>query len=148
MSRKISVGVAILEQHAKDPEGIIRSIDGVLAHMFREARPVYISLPTDLVNYPVSSTPLQKPLDTSHPLNDKDAQESCLEAITAKVDQAKDPIIIVDACAIRHDVLTEVHNLIDASGLSVFVTPMGKSAVDEGHPQFGGVSNLASTKFL
>jgi len=52
---------------------------------------------------------------------------------------AKNPVILVDACAIRHRVLEEVHDLIDKTGLPVFVTPMGKGAVNETHKNYGGV---------
>lgn len=40
---------------------------------------------------------------------------------------------------VRHRVLEEVHDLIEKTGLPVFVTPMGKGAVNEEHPNFGGV---------
>jgi pyruvate decarboxylase len=52
---------------------------------------------------------------------------------------AKNPVILIDACAIRHRALDEVHDLVEASGLPTFVTPMGKGAVNEGHKNFGGV---------
>lgn len=52
---------------------------------------------------------------------------------------AKKPVILVDACAIRHKVLNEVHDLVVSSGLPTFVAPMGKGAVDETHKNYGGV---------
>jgi pyruvate decarboxylase len=52
---------------------------------------------------------------------------------------AKNPVILVDACAVRHRVLDETHDLIRKSNLPVFVTPMGKSAVDETLSNYGGV---------
>jgi pyruvate decarboxylase len=52
---------------------------------------------------------------------------------------AKNPIILVDSCAIRHRVLGEVHDLVEKSGLPVFVAPMGKGAINETHPNYGGV---------
>ena len=42
--------------------------------------------------------------------------------------------IVVDACAVCHRVLDEVHGLIDRTGLLVLVTLMGKGAVNETDP--------------
>ncbi|KAF3316437.1 Pyruvate decarboxylase 1 [Orbilia oligospora] len=44
-----------------------------------------------------------------------------------------------DACAIRHRVVEEVHDLIDKSQLPAFVTPMSKGDIDETNSRFGGV---------
>jgi len=56
-----------------------------------------------------------------------------------KIKAAKDPLILVDACTIRHGVVKETRQLVESSGLPVYSTPMGKSAIDEGYKQFGGV---------
>lgn len=48
-------------------------------------------------------------------------------------------MILVDACAVRHRVMDEVHELMDKSLLPTFVTPMSKSSIDETNPRFGGV---------
>ena len=62
-----------------------------------------------------------------------------MEVVLKYLLKAQNPIILVDACAIRHRVLDEVHDLIEKTGLPVFVTPMGKGAVNETHPNYGGV---------
>jgi pyruvate decarboxylase len=53
--------------------------------------------------------------------------------------KSKNTVIIADACAIRHRVLDELHELIDKTKLPTFVSPMGKGSVNETHPAFGGV---------
>jgi len=55
------------------------------------------------------------------------------------INNAKKPVILVDACAIRHRVIPEVHALVKKSNFPTFVSPMGKSAVNEEHPNYGGV---------
>jgi pyruvate decarboxylase len=52
---------------------------------------------------------------------------------------AKSPVILVDAGALRHRALEEVHDFVEASGLPTFVAPMGRGAVNETHKNFGGV---------
>ncbi|UZJ56763.1 hypothetical protein CBS101457_006083 [Exobasidium rhododendri] len=139
MSKKISIAVVKLEDFKDDPIGAVKSLDRALTIGFREARPIYVSLPTDLVKFAVPSKGLDTPLDTAVADNDKKAEEACLRDVLARINAAKDPVIIVDACAIRHDVLQETDDLINSSGFAVYTTPMGKGAVDEEHAQFGGV---------
>lgn len=100
---------------------------------------MYIALPTDLVYAKVSDKRLSMPIDTSTPSNDENVERVVLEEIISRVRKSKDPIILADACAIRHFVVSETHELVDKSGLPVFASPMGKTAVDEQHPQYGGI---------
>lgn len=139
MSRKISISVVKLENHFDDPIFAAKAVDRSLTIGFRTARPIYISLPTDMVNIKVPFKLLETPLDITPLENEKESEANCLQQVISRINSAKDPIIIVDACAVRHDVLQETHDLVDSSGFSVFVTPMGKSAIDEGHDQFGGI---------
>ncbi|KAI5307304.1 Pyruvate decarboxylase 1 [Ascosphaera pollenicola] len=57
----------------------------------------------------------------------------------AALEKAKNPVILVDACAVRFRCLEEVNDLVKKSGFPTFVAPMGKGAVDETLPNFGGV---------
>lgn len=139
MSKKISISVAKLEDHVDDPTFTVKALDRTLTIGFRTARPVYISLPTDMVNIKVPSRPLETPLDIEPLKNEEQSEADCLKQVMNRINLAKDPIIIVDACAIRHDVLQETLDLVDSSGFSIFATPMGKSAIDEGHAQYGGI---------
>lgn len=52
---------------------------------------------------------------------------------------AKAPVLLIDAGAIRHDAVDVVHSLVQRSGLPTFVAPMGRGAVDETLPNFGGI---------
>lgn len=80
------------------------------------------------------------------PANDEQIEKVVLDEIVNRVRKAHDPIILVDACTIRHFVVEETHKLVDESGLPVFSSPMGKTAIDEQHRQYGGiyVGNLTS----
>jgi pyruvate decarboxylase len=140
MSRKISVGLVKLEDFMSDLPAAISTLDRALTKGVLEARPVYVSLPTDMVNVKVPSKSLQTSLPYDLKPNEEDAEQSCLDIVLEQIKKAKDPVIIVDACAIRHGVVMETLELVESSGLTVFSTPMGKSAINETHPQFGGVS--------
>jgi len=137
MSARISVAHTRLRVNGS--MDIPAEIDRVLQQAIFKARPVYIALPTEVVPAKISAERLHKPLETTPPPNNEEAETAALEDLVKHVGQADDPLIIVDACSIRHFVLDEVRELVDKSGLPFVHTPMGKSALDEQHPQCAGV---------
>ncbi|KAF4463259.1 pyruvate decarboxylase [Fusarium albosuccineum] len=135
MSSQISCNVAKLNK----PSEIAEQIDTAIRTCWLRSRPVYIMLPTDMVQEKVEGERLQTPIDLSEPENDPENEDFVVEEILKAMYAATRPVILVDACAIRHRVVEEVHQLIDKLELPVFVTPMGKGAVNEDHPNYGGV---------
>lgn len=135
MSAAISCSVARLT----DPHDAATLIDSAIRECWVRSRPVYIALPTDIVAAKVNGDRLKTPIDLSLPENDPEKEDYVVDVVLKYLEKAKNPVILVDACAIRHKVLAEVRNLVEASGLPTFVTPMGKGAVNEAHKNFGGV---------
>jgi len=114
-------------------------IDHAIQQCWLQSQPVYITLPTDIVQKKVEGERLKTPIDLSYPTNNPDKEDYVVDVVLKYLEAAKNPIILVDACAIRHNVLEEVHGLVSKTNLPVFVTPMGKGAVDETHENYGGV---------
>lgn len=135
MNKEITCAMAKLTS----PEEAATLIDNALRECWIQSRPVYITLPTDIVQKKIEGERLKTPLDLQFPTNNADKEDYVVDVVLKYLQAAKNPVILVDACAIRHRVLEEVHALIDKTGLPVFVTPMGKSAVNETHPSYGGV---------
>ncbi|KAF5022768.1 hypothetical protein F66182_5183 [Fusarium sp. NRRL 66182] len=135
MSSQISCNVAKLNK----PSEIAEQIDTALRTCWIRSRPVYIMVPTDMVQEKVEGARLDTPIDMSEPKNDPGNEDFVVDEILKAMYAAKRPVILVDACAIRHRVVDEVHQLVDKLDLPVFVTPMGKGAVNEDHPNYGGV---------
>ncbi|EMR82182.1 hypothetical protein ACHAPC_008654 [Botrytis cinerea] len=135
MSKEISCAMAKIN----DPHEAAALIDHTLQQCWVHSQPVYITLPTDMVQKKVEGERLKTPIDLSLPSNDPDKEDYVVDVVLKYLEAAKNPIILVDACAIRHRVIPEVHGLIEKTGLPVFVTPMGKGAVDETSENYGGV---------
>jgi pyruvate decarboxylase len=135
MSAQISCNVAKLNK----PSEIAEQIDTALRTCWLRSRPVYIMVPTDMVQEKVEGARLDTPIDLSEPQNDPGNEDFVVDEILKAMYAAQRPVILVDSCAIRHRVVKEVHQLIDKLDLPVFVTPMGKGAVNEDHPNYGGV---------
>ena len=135
MNREITCAMAKLTC----PDDAVSLIDYALQQCWIQSRPVYITLPTDIVKKKVEGERLKTPIDLHFPANEQARENYCVDVVMKYLHEAKNPIILVDACAIRHRVLDEVHDLVEKTQLPVFVTPMGKGAVNEDHKSFGGV---------
>ncbi|EFX00900.1 pyruvate decarboxylase [Grosmannia clavigera kw1407] len=135
MSSSVSCEVAKLQR----PVEIADQIDHTLRECWVRSRPVYIMLPTDMVQQKVEGDRLRTPIRLTDPRNDREREDFVVDIVLNALHEAQNPVILVDACAIRHRALEEVHDLIEKTQLPVFVTPMGKGAVNESHATYGGV---------
>ncbi|KAH8104669.1 pyruvate decarboxylase [Cristinia sonorae] len=115
-------------------------IDRVLTDCVVAARPVYLMLPTDVVHEKIPAKRLKTPLNKEPPENDAETEQFVLDEIMKLIKQAdEDVVILVDACAIRHNVKHEVAELVKKSGFPVYAAPMGKTAIPESYERYGGI---------
>lgn len=115
-------------------------IDRVLTDCIVSGRPVYLTLPTDVAYEKISTTRLQTPLNREPPQNDPDIEASVVENIYKLVKGTRgDVAVLIDACAIRHRIKGELREFLDKTQFPVYAAPMGKTAIDEDHPRYGGV---------
>ncbi|KAL3230643.1 Pyruvate decarboxylase isozyme 1 [Nakaseomyces bracarensis] len=135
MSANISETTAMVTDISTAPA----EIDRCIRTTYITQRPVYLGLPANLVDLKVPAKLLETPIDLSLKPNDPEAESEVVETILNLIREAKNPVILADACASRHDVKAETKKLIDATQFPSFVTPMGKGSIDEQHPRFGGV---------
>lgn len=135
MSNNISQTTSFISDLNSAPS----EIDRCIREAYVNQRPVYLGLPANLVDLMVPASLLDTPVDLSLKPNDPDAQDEVITTVVDLIDKAQNPVILVDACALRHDCKGEVAQLVDETQFPVYVTPMGKSAVNELHPRFGGV---------
>lgn len=105
-----------------------------------QARPVYLTLPSDMASEKVSAKRLKVPLSRTPPPNDPEVEGSVLDKISEAIGEAESNIVIlVDACVVRHDVQDEVRDLATATRFPVYAAPMGKTAISEEYDRHGGV---------
>ncbi|KAF2641627.1 pyruvate decarboxylase [Massarina eburnea CBS 473.64] len=135
MSAEISCAVSMLNDHHE----AATLIDHAITECVLKSRPVYIGLPSDIVTKKVDGDRLKTPLDLSFPPNDPEKEDYVVDVVLKYLREARNPVILVDACAIRHRALTETSEFIIKTGIPAFVAPMGKGAIDETLPNYGGV---------
>jgi len=115
-------------------------IDRILTDCITRARPVYLTLPSDMASEKVPAERLKNPLSRTPPKNDPEVEGVVLDEIIKAIGEAESNIIIlVDACVIRHDAQDEVKDLVTATRFPVFSSPMGKTAVSEEYDRYGGI---------
>ncbi|KAL6946879.1 Pyruvate decarboxylase 1 [Hanseniaspora vineae] len=135
MSANISETTAMVTDLAAAPA----EIDRCIRTTYITQRTVYLGLPANIVDLMVPAKLLETPIDLSLKPNDADAEKEVVDTVLELIAEAKTPVILADACASRHNVKPELKELINATQFPSFVTPMGKGAIDEQHPRFGGV---------
>ena len=131
MSSHISSAVGILKKNSDWTS----EIDRVLTVALTECRPVYLTLPTDLVHAKVSDEPLREkklPRPHSAPVLEeqeqeiKDAQSDvlkhCIAEISERFEMSKNPVVVVDICADRFGCGPELKKLVEATGVRFFAS--------------------------
>lgn len=154
MSAPISASMASLTTGPTGTAVLPFEVDRVLRVALTECKPVYLTFPTNLHHVKVPSAGLNTPLPHPHsaPLTPEivikerisDAEvERELELVVDEIqhlfEASHDPVVLVDACAERFGVETEVEKLVAGTGVKFFTTPMAKGVLDESHEMFGGV---------
>jgi pyruvate decarboxylase len=139
MARSVTVAQANLVD-----EGIAcAEIDRVLAECVRQSRPVYIELPTDMVNVPVDCGRIDVPIDLSLAGDAAEAAEAAedevLKRLLTRISAAKQPFLIIDGFCARYDIFTEIEELVKLLGWPTTSTPFGKSCINETLPNFHGI---------
>ncbi|CCD22409.1 alpha-keto acid decarboxylase family protein NDAI_0A02510 [Naumovozyma dairenensis CBS 421] len=135
MSSNISETTAMLTDITAAPA----EIDRCIRTTYIAQRPVYLGIPANFFDLKVPANLLNTPIDLSLHENEPEAEKEALGMVLELVKKSKNPIIVVDACASRHDVKAETNKLIELTQFPTFVTPMGKGAINEQHPRYGGV---------
>ncbi|GAA6014248.1 hypothetical protein JCM10207_006146 [Rhodosporidiobolus poonsookiae] len=150
-----SRGITCAQAFLTSADNAAQEIDRVLLAALTHARPAYLTLPTDLVFAPVDKKRLETPVIPSKvgfenqnllPTGKKVEEEEVrrLDFVVGEIERlwekAKNPIVLIDACTIRFGVGHLVRDLIKATGVKFYTTPMGRTAIDEDPANgFGGV---------
>jgi TPP-dependent 2-oxoacid decarboxylase len=129
---RLTAAQAVLD----DPETATREIDRVLEAALRLKRPVYLELPRDLVDAEAEVHPRSpRPPAASDP----GALAAALAEATDRLRAARRPVLVLGVEAQRFGLVDEVLRLVEATGMPVAETLLGKSAIDNDHPRYIGL---------
>jgi len=129
----ITVASILLDDPAKAPE----RIDAALSRCLAEKRPIYIEIPADMVDRPCAEPgPFSPP---AAPPSDPDALAEAVDEVMRLLEGAENPVVLAGVELHRYGLLDSFDRLVDASGLPVATTLLGKTVISEHHPQAIGV---------
>ena len=111
-------------------------IDRTIAACLRERRPVYIEIPSDMVNQPC---PISETVDLPpSPIIDNRALSEAVEESVELLEKAQSPVILAGVELHRYGLATQLKDLLEKTGYPFATTLLGKSILTEMHPQFIG----------
>jgi indolepyruvate decarboxylase len=126
--------------HARlTPRNAAGEIDRLIVTAWREKRPVYMELPSDIACLDIEVP--AGPLALAEPPSDPERLASCIAAIAGRLSVATSPAILVDADADRFGVASDLMELAKKMQASVAVINAAKSVIDETFPYYLGIYN-------
>ncbi|KAI9292252.1 pyruvate decarboxylase [Neoconidiobolus thromboides FSU 785] len=132
-----------------DGNDVQNSIDTLLKKCIFYSKPVYISLPTDICNIELEFdlAPINyynNEIYNSNILNNNNCDNNTIEneilnEIVDLVQKSKSPVILSDACILRHNCKKEFEEFCNIINIPVVISPMGKGSFDENSLNYMGV---------
>ncbi|KAK5998051.1 Pyruvate decarboxylase [Cladobotryum mycophilum] len=133
MSAELSCATAVL----KESHNAVSEIDRVLNAMMYHSQPGYIGISEDVAFTKIPIGALETaPIARALPRGPQD--DMAIAEIVARLEAAKSPVIIVDGGAARREWTPHVESLVQVLPIPHFVTILGKGAINEENPLFGG----------
>lgn len=103
--------VTVAQANLNDPRTAATEIDRVLRECWIQKRPVYIRLPTCMVNFKLPRSRLEISVDLELPVNDIEIEDYIVTSILELLYKARRPVILSDVGVARHQVSNR-HNML------------------------------------
>ena len=129
--------VTVAQADLSDPETAPILIDQTLQQCMLQSRPVYLTLPMDMALVKVAFPGKAISLET--PSHCKTTEEHVLEALIENLQNAKQPLLLVDGFTARFGVREEVNELVRMTGIPTLTTPFGNGLVNTSLPNYHGI---------
>lgn len=130
--------VTAAQAHLVDEHDAPYMIDEVITACLRKSQPVYIDLPCDMVAKEVDASRLNSSL-TANAKPGNGAFEPLLETIQEKLQNSKQPLLLVDSGhGVRH-LKQEINAFVEKSGIPTLAMPSGNGMVSHSLTNFYGV---------
>ena len=126
------------------PRNAAAEIDRLILTAWREKRPVYLELPSDITHLEIEVP--AEPLTLADSPSDPERLESAIAAIADRLSAAEAPAILVDADAARFGVTAELMALAEKMQVPVAVAIAAKAVIDESFPYYIGIYNGAASE--
>lgn len=124
-----------------DVKSAADQIDYVITQVAKNCKPGYLYLPADMVHKQLDADRLNTPLNLEITNDDLDQEDLVVKEVLEAIYASKNPVIVADTLAERHQAVSMVRELVDKTKFWSFNSSMGKGIVNENHPSYIGVYN-------
>jgi pyruvate decarboxylase len=118
-------------------------LDWVLRECVVRGGPVYVEVPTDMVNVRVDRGRLERGIDLTPTGEERgkreEAEERVLDSLLRRISSAKQPFLMIDGFVARYSFFARIEALVRILGWPTTSTPFGKSCIDETLPNFHSI---------
>lgn len=121
-----------------DLENAAQEIARVVREVKKCKRPGYIEIPFDLVDQEIT-IPSDIYKEEPAEISDKEVLETCVQELTTKINNAKQPVILAGEELQRFGLTDIVSELAKTHNIPIAATLMGKSVVRETNPLYLGI---------
>lgn len=130
------------------PENAAAEIDRIILTAWRQKRPVYMELPSD-ISYLVIDVP-ESPLRLEMIPSDRENLRACSEMIVERLHSAKSPALLLDIDAMRFGISEQIVELAERFQMRVAILNCSKGAFPETSSRFvgtyGGAASAPATR--
>ena len=119
-----------------NPETAPAFVDEAIEECLARMRPVYVELPSDMVDVKVSSQTLGSAI---WPIRELVSMEATITSILEKLYHAHRPLILVDGLATRYGIFEELTEFARVTKVPMMRLQAGGGAIDETMPAYRGV---------
>ncbi|HLA57797.1 MAG TPA: thiamine pyrophosphate-binding protein, partial [Puia sp.] len=130
MSEPVVCAMAVMT-----PQNVAMETERLIAEALYHRRPVYMSFPADYANQPVASSASPIPAPESNPQFLKAAVDSIVDVVS----KSTSPCFLPGILLARTGTQKAMEEVVDRSGLPFATMFMGKSVLDEHHPNYIGM---------
>lgn len=128
-----------------DPSTAGFKIDAALEAMLFHKQPIYIELPRDIADKPISYD-VYRQGTPSHPPTDQQNLDESIKEVVEWIKSAKNPVILAGVQLSRFDLGLELLKFAEKANIPIATTLLAKSVVNERHPLFMGIYSGVSSK--
>ncbi|KAJ4248490.1 hypothetical protein NW762_012828 [Fusarium torreyae] len=129
--------VTVAQADLLDPATAGDLIDLTLRECILQSRPVYFTLPLDMVPEKLTFPPNTISLRNLN--HNQESQDSVVDALFANLRRSKRALLIVDGFTARFGVREEVNELVRLTGIPTLTTPFGNGIIDSSLPNYHGI---------
>ncbi|RFN51352.1 hypothetical protein FIE12Z_4406 [Fusarium flagelliforme] len=122
-----------------DGLGATERIDWIIEQAMVHQRPVYLQIPDDMVQLPVSTANLDAKAIISPSSGGLEVDTGSVDKILDRIHSAQKPLILVDGESRNMGVIDEINEIIKITNWPTWTTGFGKGLISEGLPNVHGV---------